>query len=36
MMPDFRKKLLPSNFESQMFLMITKAVWTHFDVQEVL
>ena len=36
MMIDFRKKLSPSNFESQMFFMINKAFWTPFDVQEIL
>ena len=36
MMTDYRKKLSPSNFESQMFLMINKAFWTQFDVQEIL
>ena len=31
-----RKKLSPSNFESQMFFIINKAFWTPFDVQEIL
>ena len=31
-----RKKVSPSNFESQMFFMINKAFWTPFDVQEIL
>ena len=30
MMTDYRKKLSPSIFESQMFLMMHKAFWTHF------
>ena len=36
MMTDYRKKISPSNLQSQTFLMINKAFWTHFDVQEIL
>ena len=35
-MTDYRKKLSPSNFESQMLLMMHEAFWTNFDVQEIL
>ena len=36
MMTDYRKKPSPSNFESQKFLMLNRAFWTHLDVQKNL